>query len=104
MIADQILKDQFQNLVQQTLVEEGNLSEKSQDFFQDNNAAIKKKIKPYTTTRIKSRNFLLNISYASISDNDVIDRNFCFDVYVWLTKNINPNSLKRKLSDQQSMK
>ena len=44
IITDQILKDQFQNLVQQTLVEEESLLEKSQYFFQDNNAVIKKKI------------------------------------------------------------
>ena len=51
MIGDDLLKeqyphlvnDQFQNLVQQTLVEEAEiLSEKSQDFFQDNNAVSKK--------------------------------------------------------------
>ena len=35
-------------------------SAKSQDFFQDNNALGKK----YTTTCIKSRNFLSNIAYV----------------------------------------
>ena len=58
MIADKILKEQFQNLVQQTIQEE-QLSEKSQDFFQDNKSVVQKKLKPYTATRIKSRNFLL---------------------------------------------
>ena len=38
------------------------------DFFQDNQAIKRKKVgKQYTTTRIKSRNFLSNISYAGIS-------------------------------------
>ena len=101
LIEDQMLKDHFQELVHQTLAaEEGDLSEKSQDLFQDNNAVIKKKIKPYPTTRIKSRNFLSNISYGSVNDNDYIDRNFCFDTYVLLTKNINPFSLERKLTNQ----
>ena len=38
-------------------------SAKSQDFFQDNNAIGKK----YTTTCIKSINFLSNIAYVGIS-------------------------------------
>ena len=35
-------------------------SAKSQDFFQDNNTLGKR----YTTTRIKSKNFLSNIAYV----------------------------------------
>ena len=110
MIGDDLLKEQyphlvyhqFQNLVQQTLAEQEEiLLEKSQDFFQDNNSVSKKKkLKPYTTTRLKSRNFLSNISYSSVSNADIIDRNFCFDVYVLLTKGINPFSLERKLNNQ----
>ena len=45
--------------------------------FQDNNA-IKKKFfsKSYTTTRIKSRNFISNISYVGINKEDFYNRNF----------------------------
>ena len=71
-------------------------SAKSQDFFQDNNAIEKK----YTTTRIKSRNFLSNIAYAGINKEDNYNRNFIFDVYLLLTKNLNPFSLDRKLADK----
>ena len=46
-------------------------SAKSQDFFQDNNAI---KVK-YTTTRIKSRNFLANIVYVGINEEDYNNRN-----------------------------
>ena len=59
-----------------------------------------KTFKPYTTSRIKSCNFLSKISYAGVSDDDIIDRNFCFDIYILMTKNINPFSLERKLFDQ----
>ena len=49
------------------------------DFLYDNNASQQKndekenptsrrKIKPYSTTRIKSRNFLSNISYTGVKD------------------------------------
>ena len=45
-------------------------SAKSQDFFQDNNAI---KIK-FTTTRIKSRNFLSNIAYVGIKKEDYYNK------------------------------
>ena len=71
-------------------------SAKSQNFFQDNNAIGKK----YTTTRIKSRNFLSNIAYIGINKEDYYNKNFIFDVYLLLTKNLNPFSLDRKLADK----
>ena len=74
---------------------------KSPDLFQDNNA-IKKKFffKTYTTTRIKSRNFLSNISFFGINKEEFQNRNFVFDFYTLLTRNLNPFSLDRKLNDQ----
>ena len=58
-----------------------------------------KKIKPYNTARIKSRNFLINISYNGVKQEDLFDRSFVFDIYVLTTKNINPFSLERKIFD-----
>ena len=75
-------------------------SEKSPDFFQYNNAIKKKLAKPYTTTRIKSRNFLSNISYVGINKEDFYNQNFVFDIYALMTKNLNLFSLDKKLSDQ----
>ena len=54
MRTDDLLKEQFNNLVQQCL-------------------------KPYTTTIIKARNFLSNIAYKSVNDQDILNRNFYFD-------------------------
>ena len=71
-------------------------SAKSQDFFQDNNAIGKK----YTTTQIKSRNVLSNIAYVGINKEDYYNKNFIFNVYLLLTKNLNPFSLDRKLADK----
>ena len=71
-------------------------SAKSQDFFQDNNAIRKK----YTTTRIKSRNFLSNIAYVGINKEDYYNKNILLDVYLLLTKNLNPFSLDRRLADK----
>ena len=73
---------------------------KSQDFFQDNNTvAIGKR---YTTTRIKSRNFLSDISYVGINKEDCYNENFIVDVYLLMTKNLNPFLLDRKLVDKKS--
>ena len=71
-------------------------SAKSQDFFQDNNAI---KVK-YTTTRIKSRNFLFNIAYVRINKEDYYNKNFVFDVCLLLTKKLNLFFLDRKLADK----
>ena len=67
---------------------------KSQVFSQENRNIGKK----YTTTRVKSRNFLSNIAYVGISKEDYYNENFVFDVYLFLTKNLNPFSLDRKLA------
>ena len=68
-------------------------SAKSLNFFQDNKS-VKKMGKKYTTTCIKSRNFLSNISYMGINKKDFYNEIFVFD---------NPFSLDRKLSDQNKL-
>ena len=61
-----------------------------------------KKIKPYNTTRIKSRNFLTNVLYNGVKEENLFDRSFGFDVYVLTTKNINLFLLKQKIFDVKS--
>ena len=104
------INDQFNELVKVTLSEQQALTENSDsvqqemidgsakipDFFQDNKPSDRK----YTTARIKSRNFLSNTSYVGISKEDFYNENFIFDVYLLVTKNLNPFSLDRKLNDQ----
>ena len=80
-----------------------------EDFFLDNNAIEEKideknnetrqKLKRYTTTRIKSRKFLPNISNNDVKEEDLHDRSFIFNVYMLITKNLNPFSLKRYIFD-----
>ena len=105
--------NQFNELVKVTLSEtqhveddqtDGNLkvmneSAKSQYFFQDNNTSARIG-KRYTTTRIKSRNFLSNVAYVGINKEDYYNENFIFDIYVLMTVNLNPFSLDRKLADK----
>ena len=71
-------------------------SAKSEDFFQDNKPFERK----YTTTRIKSRNFLSNIAYVRINKENFYNENFIFDNYLLVIKNLNPFLLFWKLSDK----
>lgn len=50
------------------------------------------------TAFIKSRYFLSNI--AGINKEDYYNQNFVFDVYLLLTRTLNPFSLDRKLADK----
>ena len=77
---------------------------KNQDFLPNNAVEKRGYLKPYTTTRIKSRNFLSNIAYNSVNDQDIFDRNFYFNTFVLATKNFNPFSLGRKINDQSKYK
>ena len=108
------LNTDFENLIKATLIandmnqqqqqqnmmrnKEQDESGKSPNFFQNNNA-IKKRSKSYTTTKIKSRNFLSNILYVAINREDFYNENFIFDIYTLLVKNLNLFSLDRKLDD-----
>ena len=59
---------------------------------------LKRRVKPYTSSRIKTRNFLSNISYTGVKSEDFADNNFTFDRITLLTKNINPFLLERKIT------
>ena len=63
--------------------------ETSKDFSPADKIVNRQEIR-YTATRIKSRNFLSNISYADIRKSDFYKENFILDVYVLLVKNLNP--------------
>ena len=63
---------------------------------------LKTKAKPYTSSRMKTRNFLSNISYTAVKSDDFVDNNFTFDVITLLTKNINPFLLERKIVDAKN--
>ena len=71
-------------------------SAKSHDFFQNNNPPGK----TYTTTTIKSTNFLSNIAYVGINKEVFYNKNFIFDVYLLVAKNLNLFSLDTKLADK----
>ena len=63
---------------------------------------LKRRIKPYTSSRIKKRSFLSNISYTGVKSEDFAANNFTFDTITLFTKNINPFSLERKIVDAKN--
>ena len=77
-------------------------SAKSPNFFWDNMSS-EKAWRKYTTTRLKSRNFLSNIFYVGINKEDFYNENFVFDVYLLVTENLNRFPLDRKLNDQNNL-
>ena len=87
---------------QMEILQQSNLPEKNQDFSPTETSIVRytaTRIK-YSPTRVKSRNFLSNISYNGISKGDFYNENFILDVYILLVKNLNRFSVQRKVSDK----
>ena len=93
------LNDQFKELVEQTLTEQKIQSETAEVIKVSVKTRISFRIisqlwlKKYTTTGIKSIIFLTSIAYIGINKEDFYNGNFIFDVYLLVTKNLNPFSL-----------
>ena len=92
---------------EKTLQTSEELLEKNVDFYPSEKSVINRQKSRYTATRIKysptrvkSRNFLSNVSYTGISKGDFYNENFILDVYILIVKNLNPFSLQRKTSDK----
>ena len=51
----------------------------------------------YSNTKVKTRNLLTNVSYRRYKLEDVEKTNFVIDVFSFLTQNLNPTGLDRKL-------
>ena len=79
--------------------------EVNQDFFSSNNVIIPKKtIKKrsfykYSPTKVKARNFLTNISYNRVKDEDFKNRSFIIDCYSFILWYLNPFYLDRKFEN-----
>ena len=109
-MAEEISKERLQkinDLVKNGVIEVEQKPEKEHDFFWNDepnqkqgsemSKNLKRRIKPYTSSRIKTRNPLLNVSCAGVKSKDFVDNKFTFDTITLLTKNINPFLLERKI-------
>ena len=114
-MAEEISKEKVQKmnkLIKKYSDRDGAKEEKDHDFsfFEEANQNqesvmakyLKRRIKPYTSSRIKKRNFLSNISYTGVKSENFADNNFMFHTITLLTKNINPFSLERKIVDAKN--
>ena len=86
----------FQNLMERLQ------SQLDPDFFQDDNDVQKRKktettSTKFSNTKVKARNLLTNVSYRRYKPEDVEKTNFVIDVFSFLTQNLNPTGLDRKL-------
>ena len=81
--------------------------ELNQDFFPSNNLIIPKKktIKKrssfinYSLTKIKARNFLTNISYSRVKEEDFNNRSFIIDCYSFVILYLSPFYLDWKFEN-----
>ena len=71
-------------------------SELNQDIFSDDKA-IKK---GYSSTKIKARNFLTNVSYNRIKAADFKNKDFVIDCFTFLLLYLNPFYLERKFETE----
>ena len=86
----------FQNLTERLQ------SQLDPDFFQDDNDVQKRKktettSTKFSNTKVKTRNLLTNVSYRRYKPEDVEKTNIVIDVFSFLTQNLNPTGLDRKL-------
>ena len=56
----------------------------------------KKAKKKYSSTKVKARNFLTNISYNGIKSKDYENRTFVIDIFAYLTLYFNPYNINGK--------
>ena len=85
-----------------------NGNQQGQNFFLDDKD-VPKKIKrnneraktPYSSTQIKARNFLTNISYRRVSDNDFKNANFITDMLSYILLYVRPFFLHLTYADKE---
>ena len=79
----------------------GNIEEqKDLNFSQDNNVVPKKEMKrrnDYSSTKVKARNLLTNVSYRRFKQSDFNNSSFIVDILSFLVQNFNPINLDIKL-------
>ena len=78
----------------------------NQDFFSSDNVIIPKKtikkrssLNNYSLTKVKARNFLRNISYNRVKDEDFNNRSFIIDCYSFILSYLNLFYLDQKFKN-----
>ena len=95
------LKKAITNIQQDPLAETMKSLEKELNLgIFSSDKVIKKKTKSeiskYSSTKVKVRNFLTNVSYSGIKDKDYQNRSFVIDIFSFLILYLNPFYLEKK--------
>ena len=61
---------------------------------------LKKQKKKYSSTKVKARNFLTNISYNGIKNKDYENRSFVIDIFAYLILYFNPYNINGKFETE----
>ena len=61
---------------------------------------LKKKKKKYSSTKVKARNFLTNISYNGLKQKDYENRSFVIDIFAYLILYFNPYNVNGKFETE----
>ena len=61
---------------------------------------LKKEKKKYSSTKVKARNFLTNISYTGIKKTDYENRSFVIDIFAYLILYFNPYNVNGKFENE----
>ena len=61
---------------------------------------LKKEKKKYSSTKVKARNFLTNISYNGLKQKDYENRSFVIDIFAYLILYFNPYSVNGKFETE----
>ena len=74
--------------------------QQDQNFFQNDNVVPKKRMKrrkDYSTTKVKTRNLLTNVSFRRFKQSDFHKNSFIIDVLSFLIQNVNPINLENMI-------
>ena len=91
VLENEELKNFLNQINQELVVPE---SQPDPEFFQDYNDVQPKKIK-YSSTKVKARNLLTNVSYRQYNLKNE-KRSFYIDLFSYILSNLNPIGLDRK--------
>ena len=97
---EEVYNEQMKKFLSNLLEEIGLIASQSDpDFIEDDNdVQIKTKTTTkYSNRKVKTTNFLTNVSYRRYKPEDVEKTNFVINVFSFLTENLNPIGLDRKL-------
>ena len=80
----------------------GNTNQLDQNIFQDNKDILTKRAtKKYSSTKVKARNLLTNLSYTRYSNDDVKKPSFTVDIVTYFVQFLNLSGLDRKLETEE---